>query len=221
MSLATILLASIITLRGNPVAMPSVVMTAENVLISVTPETILVAGRYRFRATEDRVPNSNPEYLPFNAYFALPIPVPEATKVNEFLAIELIPELTFGQEVIQGSISGVFSELPIVSGIKFAAAHFYLKPSTVEFEVIIRYQQPVIHRDGRLFAYYVPLLPNFESNKLRYNLKEGAYAVSFEALRGSTLKLQTPRAKVLQYSPKLVSVQALHREVLEVEIFSP
>lgn len=194
-------------------------MSAENVLIDTTPEAILVAGTYRFHATKEWVPSPAPPYLPFNAYFELPVPVPEDTKVNETLAIVLAPELSYLGSVIKGEVVGVYPDLPMIPGAKFAAVRFKLSGvSKVEFEVTIRYQQPIIRRGEKLFAYYIPLLPNHESYKLEYNLKDSAYVVSFEALLGSKMKLLTPHAKVLQSSPKLVSVQALHREVLEVEI---
>ena len=216
------LLVGTVTSRANPVALPSVVMSGENVLISVTPEVILVAGRYRFRATEERVPKNDPRYLPFNAYFDLPVPVPENTNVNANLGIELVPELSFQDRIVKGHFWGVYDAMTSVPGVKFAAVSFGVEGiSSLEFEVTIRYQQPVIHSGGRMFAYYIPLLPNYEHNKGQYGLKDEAYVVSFEALLGSTLNLLTPRAKVLQSSPKVVSIQALHREVLEVEIIPP
>ena len=140
----------------------------------------------------------------------------------EYLAITLVPELTYQNTIIKGEVMGVYSTLTGISGVKFVAVDFTVgKVPKVDFEVTIRYQQPVIRRDGRLLAYYVPLLPNYEHDKKQYGLKDEAYVVSFEALLGSSLKLLTPRAKVLQSSSKVVSVQAMHREVLEVEIFPP
>ena len=193
-------------------------MTAENVIVTVSQEIVMVAGRYRFRATEDRVPKGDPAYLPFNAWIDLPIPVPDTTRINEHLAIELVPELRLGQDTIKGRTGSQFTSLPSIEGVKFAAATFWLRPNTVEFEVTIRYHQPVINRDGRLWAYYIPLLPNFEANKRLYGLKKESYVVSFEAHLGTTLKLHTKHARVLQSSPKLVSLQVMHRELLEVEI---
>jgi hypothetical protein len=217
---SVLFLFSVSQLRANPVVAPTLVMTAENVVLSVTPDAIIVSGRYRFKRLLHDV--TGEEKQPYMPQFELPIPVPAALKVDGELLKDLEPTMVYKNAKFPGLWPAVFTGFPIVEGVKFAAVTFrlgdVLEP---EIEVLITHRQPVIRRNGRFFAYYVPHLPNFENFKKQYELRPEAFVVSFEALLGATLKLHTPKAKVLQSTPKLVSIEALHREVLEVEIIPP
>lgn len=211
-----------IALRANPIATrsSSLVMTAENVLVKASPAGISVVGTYRFHLTPDRLPEDKADRFSIEAWMRLPIPVPKDEKITEELMAELNPKLIFHGIAMKPEANyDKFTSLPLVDGVEFMAVKFFLgRISVKEIEVIIEYTQPVIHRDGKLWAYYLPLIEGFDLYQEPLGLKTSSYAVSFEAYEGSSIVLTDKRAKILQSSPKLISVEPHNREILEVEI---
>ena len=207
-------------LRANPVAMPTLVMTAENVIVGVSQEIITVEGTYRFHVIPDLAPDARPDRFPIHVWMRLPIPVPQSEKVGARLMSETNPQLIFhGTTIKPEDTYGIFSTLPVVDGVKFMAVEFDIGNISVpEIEVTIKYTQRVIRRDGKMWAYYMPLIEGFESYEKPLGLKSSSYAVSFEAHNGASIKLRSKWTKILQATSVLISVEPRNREVLEVEI---
>ena len=206
--------------HANPVAEPPFVMTAENVLVGVTPQGIAVAGTYRYRMSPVYARYGAPERIPIPGRVRLPIPVPASEKIDAGLMHQVHPELTFQGEVFDPIDEyGHFTSLPDVEGVQFMAVYFDIGPISVpEIEVTIRYTQPLIERDGKRLAYYLPLLEGFKRFDEKLGLRESSYAVSFETYGDSTLRLCGQPTKVLQETPQLISVEAHNREVIAVEL---
>jgi hypothetical protein len=213
-------LVGCVSTYANPVVAPSFVMTAENVLVGVSTEGIYVAGTYRFH-TLPYPDHLDLEKFPVLGWLDIPIPVPDSEKIDSELMAELKPELTIGYaKFFPGKGNEKFSDLPRVNGVKFMCVSFYLGHiSAPDIEMVIKYSQPVIRRDGRLWAYYMPLLENYKSHEMELGLKHSSYVISFEAVQGVSLSFRKrDEMTVIQSGPKLASFEAHNEQIIEVEI---
>jgi hypothetical protein len=217
MRAASLFLALVAPLLGNPVVELPYTLVAENVLVGVTSEGAVVSGHYRFHA----VPNAaNTWDLTYPLFINLPVPVP--ADLDEYGKIEALVHpvvMIKGRRHFPDKRVSYYRVNLLPRGLKMMVFVYPIERADagVEVDIHIQYDQPIFTIGGKELVYYLPLIPNFERYRRTMNLDVHSYVINFEGYGGLRLKLASPNSEIVEERPTSVSVLAKDMELVAVE----
>lgn len=206
---------------ANPIpfdyVLPPHTMIGENVLVGIAENGAVVSGHYRFHVTPDATEHGWP---PYRLTIQLPVPVPVDWKKYDHIKAAVHPILKIKGENYEPTEELVYYEVPSLPAASLLATFIFTvqrEDLSDEFDVDIQYEQPVIKVADKDMVYYVPFLPTYERYAKSMGLRPESYKITFTSIGDAYIRLLSPVTKLEQSEPKLISVEARHKETIAVE----
>lgn len=201
------------------VLFPSLTTTEENVTVTVSPGEAQVVGRYQFRVS----PDAPSRWLRRPLRLALQMPVLVSRTMYRVEDIEALvrPVIEVKGQTYTPQ-RGLFytGSTALPKDVRIALFIFRIERDDLgsPIEVVMKYRQPALPRDGRDIIYYVPFLPTYQKFKDVMGLRPDAYRVTFESPSEQPIVLATSVSETLSAAPTTIVVRPRHAEIIGVDI---
>lgn len=201
------------------VLFPPLTTTEENVTITIGAGDAQVVGRYQFRVS----PDAPSRWLRRPLRIALQMPVLVSRTMYRVEDIEAIVRPTIevrGQTYTPQRGLFYTGSTVLPDDVRIALFIFRIERDDLgsPFDVVMKYRQPALPRNGRDIVYYVPFLPTYAKFKDAMGLQPEAYRVAFESPPEHPIVLATPVSEKIAVGPQAIVVQPRHAEIIGVDI---